>query len=92
MISAMGEQKGHQFDQKITENHQKSSVKIQKNVIFLTFVYFRGRCAKRAGPRKPFRAPAREARRSSRVQHKSTNTAEAHDSEQKALDMQHKTL
>ena len=38
----------------------------------------------------PVRALVREARRSSRVQHKSMNTAEAHDSEQKAPDMQHK--
>ena len=41
-------------------------------------------------PWMPFRAPAHEARRSSRVHHKSTNTAEAHDSERKAPDMQHK--
>ena len=54
--------------------------------MFLLFFNFGDRRAKRAGPRTPFRAPAREARRSSRVQHKSTNTAEVDDSEQKAPD------
>ncbi len=43
----------------------------------------------RPAPQMPFRAPACEARRSSQVQHQSTSTAEAHDSEQKSPNMQH---
>ena len=81
-------------DKTLTENHQNFKVKSQKQTLLFFCFFIRnhswGRRAKCAGPRMPVRALAREARRSSRVQHKSTNTAEARDSEQKGPYMQHK--
>ena len=73
---------------------QKS--KLKSMIIFCSFGFEDrsgggGGARSAPAPRMPFQAPAHEARRSSRVQPKSTNTAEAHDSEQKAPDMQHKT-
>ena len=64
--------------------------KFEKIVIFQLFLAFEGPAREARRPWKPFRAPAHEARRSSRAQHKSPSTAEAHDSEQKVPDMQHK--
>ena len=77
---------------KLTETHKKITVKIQKHLYFSGIVFTRnrsgGRRAKRVGSPDAWTS---SARRSSRVQHKSTNTAEVRDSEQKAPDMQHKS-